>query len=104
MKGKFCQYGLAFLALACGATSQHQKESVVHMEPVVITGKPSRPETEFYTAKEMFDRGRLAKAFDKYEDCVRFFSVVISDFMNTRYGEPALYNRGLCREPPRTSK
>ena len=58
------------------------------MEPVVITGNSARPETEFYTAKEMFDRGRLAKAFDKYEDCVRFFSVVISDFMNTRYGSP----------------
>ena len=98
MTGKLYQYLLPFFVLACGATSQQQKESVVHMEPVIITGNSARPETEFYTAKEMFDRGRLAKAFDKYEDCVRFFSVVISDFMNTRYGAPAIYNRGLCRE------
>ena len=62
-----------FLRVGVRRNIQQQKESVVHMEPVVITGNSARPETEFYTAKEMFDRGRLAKAFDKYEDCVRFF-------------------------------
>ena len=84
---------------ACGTQRTVKPETtVLEMEPVVI--RPPSPDQplDFYTAKDLFNRGRLARAFNKYEDCVRFFTMTIDDFPRSRYALPALYNRGLCHE------
>lgn len=87
--------------LACGGIQSKQANSNVtehELPPVVVKPWASGNNLSFYDAKELFDRGRLARAFDKYSDCIRFFSLVREEFPKSKYAEPALYNRGLCYE------
>lgn len=90
---------LILAAWGCGGIQQHQPPTTtLEFEPVVV--RPPKPGQTlgFYDAKEVFNRGRLARSFEKYEDCIRFFGIVIQEFRASKYAEPALYNRGLCYE------
>ena len=90
---------LSVLLFACGVNNRVKPDpTVLDMEPVIV--RPSSPDRplDFYTAQDLFNRGRLARSFEKFEDCVRFFTMTIDDFPKSRYALPALYNRGLCHE------
>lgn len=88
--------GLGYL-LACGSTQQ-VVTTKLDFAPVVVKPTTAKDHLTFYDAKEVFDRGRLARAFDKYADCIRYFSIVIKEFRDSKYAEPSIYNRGLCYE------
>ena len=68
------------------------------MDPVVIRKPDPKRSLDFYDAKEVFDRARLARAFKKYRECVQLFTIVVVEFPNSKYAFPAFYNRGLCHE------
>ena len=85
--------------VACGARPSVKPDTIVtDMEPVVVKPPTADGDLYFYSAKELFDRGRLARSFEKYTDCVRFFSMVLKDFPKSKFALPAIYNRGLCHE------
>jgi tetratricopeptide (TPR) repeat protein len=85
--------------MGCGGV-QRVKPPVTtfNFEPVVVRAPKPGENLNFYDAKEVFNRGRLARSFEQYKDCIRFFGMVIDEFPNSKYAHPALYNRGLCYE------
>lgn len=90
---------ICLLLFACGARpSTSPQDPQINMEAVIIKPPDASGHLDFYSAKDLFNRGRLARAFDKYPDCIRFFNMVLNDFPKSRYAVPALYNRGLCHE------
>lgn len=90
---------IVLVAWGCGGIQQHQPSTTVfEFEPVVVRAPKPGQTLGFYDAKEVFNRGRLARSFEKHEDCIRFFGIVIKEFKTSKYAEPALYNRGLCYE------
>ena len=82
---------------ACGGAQQNSSTSY-DFAPVIVKPTTTTNQLSFYDAKEVFDRGRLARAFEKHPDCIRYFSIVIEEFGQSKYAEPSLYNRGLCYE------
>ncbi len=90
---------LCLLLWGCGGIQQKPAPTTsFEFEPVVVRAPKPGQELNFYDAKEVFNRGRLARSFEQYPDCIRFFGIVVTEFGASRYAQPALYNRGLCYE------
>lgn len=87
------------MIIGCGGVQQVQPPTTTFdFEPVVVRAPKPGQNLNFYDAKEVFNRGRLARSFQQYKDCIRFFGIVINEFPTSKYAHPALYNRGLCYE------
>jgi hypothetical protein len=98
VKGAALVWVLLFI-VGCGGVQQVKPPvTAFNFDPVVVRAPKPGQNLNFYDAKEVFNRGRLARSFEQYEDCIRFFGMVIDEFPTSKYAHPALYNRGLCYE------
>ena len=91
-------FSLMIIVGCGGRVPQVQPAPEIIMDPVVIRKPDPKRSLDFYDAKEVFDRARLARAFKKYRECVQLFTIVVVEFPNSKYAFPAFYNRGLCHE------
>jgi len=72
--------------------------TVYEMEPIRITAvtDPDGTHVEAYDAADLFEQGGKALSEKRYDDAIRAYDRVLTEFRDSRYTQSALYNVGLA--------
>ena len=74
---------------------------VIQLEPlriVVRTDESGRDTSRVYDARELFDEANELLVKENYDDALRIYEQLVSDFAESRLVAPTLYNAGLAHE------
>jgi tetratricopeptide (TPR) repeat protein len=85
------------VALAGCAHAPAKRAQSVEMEPMVFQAHPSG-QVEMVDAASIFERAGAAYRDQKFAEATQLFDRVVTDYPDSRYVVPSLYNAGLALE------